>query len=230
MVAQTKQPKKQPLTWFEEELQTTYLRLKGAVQAERLWTRILTADDRARLGGDLETAYHEHGGAAGMWRKLRGVSLPQAVLGAGVALHVVDPAAAQAVLRALGEDPEGDLDRAIASGGLILAEDPRRMWWKREMVEIDWFKWNQPWVILDIVARESKAGRALDRTRIDSATTDVGYLKKAISRLTRLLGFPVDLASQIRTVGNSTYQLDLAPESIRIFERGPGDELVEWRP
>lgn len=64
--------------WAEEEWKTAILRMKGTAAALRLWQRVLTDEDRRRLGGDLEEAYVQHCGAVGMWRHLRGVSVPRA--------------------------------------------------------------------------------------------------------------------------------------------------------
>ncbi len=56
-----------------EEFQTAYCRIHVAISAERLWDRHLSLEDRARLGGDLETAYRARG-TAGMWSFARGIS------------------------------------------------------------------------------------------------------------------------------------------------------------
>ena len=61
------------------ELDVAYQRVKPFVSAERFWRRMLSEADRRKLGGDLEKAYGRHG-TAGMWMKLRGVSIQRGVL------------------------------------------------------------------------------------------------------------------------------------------------------
>jgi len=85
-----------------EELQEHYLRVKAAGSAVRLWERVLTPQDRNRLGGDLPTAFQD-GGTVGMWMKLRGVSGNRALVEVAKKLNFLDEGTSEWLLRELGE-------------------------------------------------------------------------------------------------------------------------------
>jgi hypothetical protein len=220
--------------WVKEEWQTAYLRVKGTAAALRLWHRVLSEEDRRRLGGDREAAYARHRGAAGMWMHLRGVSLPRAVVAVAVATGFLDAGAGQALLRALGEepdDPAAAVEMAVAGGGLVLVEVSRQAYWGGEPIEIDWGRHTARWSLLWELARASKAGAAVDEyTLRGGSSTDPKFLTKQKSRMVKAGGFPPTLAELVVPAGRGTYRLDLPPARIRVFERGAGDSLREWTP
>ena len=89
-------------TIVAEHLTTQALRVKPAIAADQLWARVLTSDERDRLGGDLERAWRELG-TAGIWRKLHRVSAERAVIDVAVALNHLDEPTAKWLLREIGE-------------------------------------------------------------------------------------------------------------------------------
>ncbi|MFM8273059.1 MAG: hypothetical protein ACKODX_12095 [Gemmata sp.] len=220
--------------WAEDEWQTAYLRVKGTAAALRLWDRVLTAEDRRRLGGDLEAAYARHRGAVGMWRHLRGVSLPRAVVDVGVRIGFLDADSGRVLLRVIGEepdDPQEALEMAVAGGGLVLVEVSRQVHWEKGLVELDWGNHTAWWSFLWELARASKAGAAVDEyTLRGGSSKDPKYLTKQKSRMVKAGGLPPTLAALVVPAGRGTYRLDLQPARIRVFERGAGDSLREWTP
>jgi len=214
-----------------EEWQTAVLRVKGLLPAERLWNRVLTPEEQERLGSNFEAAYLE-GGAIGMWMRLRGVTYAQAVIGVGTALNLIHPGTGQALLRHFGEAPADSaeaLAHAIATDGLVIQEFPRKAWWQGREIEIDWAKQNKSWVLLNELARQSKAGLPVDcLTLEDGRVKEPGFVRKQVSRLVHLPGFPDTL--KIECVGKGTYKATIDPGLIRIFIRGAGETLQEWLP
>src|SRR5436189_3980731 len=85
-----------------KELQTAYLRIKPPMSAVRLWERVLTPADRARLGGNMEQAFADHG-TVGMWKKLRGVSGERAVIDVAHKLNLIDDETAEWLKREIGD-------------------------------------------------------------------------------------------------------------------------------
>lgn len=86
-----------------EELQTQYLRIKAAISADRLWQRVLTEEERQRLGGDLEACWRRLS-TAGMWMELRGVSRERAVIEVAGELGFLTESNARWLLREIGEE------------------------------------------------------------------------------------------------------------------------------
>lgn len=218
--------------WVVEVWQTTRLRVELPQTAKLLWERVLSASEKERLGSDLNAAYARYDGAAGMWKHLNGVSVPQAVVSVAVRCQLLDPNTGQALLREFNEvpsDPEDAVAHAVASGGLVLVELPRRVAWEGETIPVNWARRNRLWALLNELARQSKVGAVVDRVSLDDdGITDPDYVTKALSRLTKLQGFPQSLTAAIQSVGRGTYQLSLPRDRIRIFVRGVGEILQEW--
>jgi hypothetical protein len=220
--------------WVKEDWNTAYQRVRGTAPALRLWHRVLTAEERRRLGGDLDAAYARHRGAVGMWMHLRGVSVPRAAVAVAVAIGFLDAGTGQALLRALGEepdDPQEAFDTAVAAGALVLVASPRQAFWGGEEIAIDWERHDKPWALLDELARAAKAGAAVDAMALrERGGRDTDVLKKRKCALVNADGFPLTLADLVVPVGRGTYRLNLLPARIRVFERGAGDALREWTP
>ena len=87
-----------------EALQTAYLRVKPAMTARRLWDRVLTADDRRQLGGDIEDCYSRLG-TVGMWMEARQVSSQRAVVEVARELGFLDETTSRWLLREIGDEP-----------------------------------------------------------------------------------------------------------------------------
>jgi hypothetical protein len=73
-----KSPSKRP-TATEEALQLAAVRIQPINVALRLWERVLTDAERAKLGGDFEAAYAK-GRAVGMWMALHNTTKARAVV------------------------------------------------------------------------------------------------------------------------------------------------------
>lgn len=234
MIQPTAGPGDEIPLWARRDWDTAYLRVKGKIASVRLWDRVLTAEDRQRLGKDLDAAYLRHRGAVGMWVFLHGVSVPRAVVAVAVRIGFLDVGTGQALLRALGEvsdDPEGTVDSAVAAGGLVLVEMPRQAFWGGELVEVDWARHTGSWELLWTLARVSKSGGVVDaETLQERHVTDPGFMRKRKCRLVKTDGFPTDLACLVVSVGRGTYRLNLPSSRIRVFERGIEDAVREWTP
>jgi len=210
------------------ELQTNAIRIRAAVCALRLWERILTEQDRSRLGGELDPVWRQYG-TAGIWMKLRGVSQPRAIADVAHALNLIDPSTYQWLLRELGEihdDPDQAIQAAVATGALVLIERPRAAYWAGALIELDWDRRPALWDFLWELSRQAKAGQPLDHTLFRSSQ-DHEVVTKQKSRLVNQPGFPADLADHIQATGRYTQQLDLPPAQIRLFEVVCGETVRE---
>ena len=220
--------------WVKYDWQTAYLRVKGTAPALRLWHRVLTEEERRRLGGDLEAAYERDRGAVGMWMRLRGVSVPRAVVDVAVRIGFLDADTGRQLLRALGEEPDDPaeaVEAAITRGGLVLVEVPRQAYWDGEPVEIDWARHTSLWELLWELARASKGGGAVDAFVLrERGGGDPKFVTKRKCRLVSAAGFPLSLADVVVSAGRGTYRLNLLPPCIRVFERRVGDAVREWTP
>ncbi len=220
--------------WVQRDWETACGRAKGKVAAVRLWDRVLTMDDRRRLGDDLDAAYAKYSGAVGMWRQLHGVSAPRAVVAVAVAIGFLDAGTGRALLRALGEEPDDPADAveaAVASRGLVLVESPPQAFWDGEPVEVDWAGHASLWNLLWTLARASKGRGTVDAfTLRERDTGDLKFVTKRKYKLIKAPGFPLSLADLVMPAGRGTYRVALPPERIRVFERGAGDAVREWTP
>ena len=95
------------------ELNRARLVIQPFMVAARLWRRLLTAEDRRRLGGSLESAYQRLG-TARMWQEARGVSLERAVVDVARGVGRMSEATARWLSRELAlDDPPPPADRPI---------------------------------------------------------------------------------------------------------------------
>jgi hypothetical protein len=211
--------------------QTAVFRVRGFATAADMWLMMLSSGDRDRLGGDLEAAYRTFRGTAGMWMMLRGVSRARAVVDVGVGLNLIDSPTGRWLLRESGEatgNVEFDRESGIAAAALVLSERPRQAFWRGDAIDIDWDKRSAPWDFFWKLGEAAKAGGAVDR--LDFGETDDAYsVSKQASRLTRLAGFPPDLAVKIVGAGRGTTRLDLPAAEVRIFLSEAG-MTREWLP
>ncbi len=220
--------------WVQRDWETAYQRVKGTAAALRLWQRVFTADDRRRLGNDLEAAYVQYRGAVGMWRQLHGVSGPRAVVAVAVRIGFLDADTGQTLLQALGEepnDPDDAVELAVTAGGLVVVETPPQAFWEGNSVAVDWARHTRWWDLLWALARASKGRGAVDAFALrERDGGDRDYVKKQKHRLVHAPGFPLSLADLVVSAGRGTYRVDLPPARIRVFERGAGDAVREWTP
>jgi hypothetical protein len=203
----------------DTELTRCALGIATVAAAERLWQRVLTEEERQRLGGDFRTAYAKHR-TAGMWMKLRGVSRDRAIVDVAHAVDLITDATHEWLLRELGQlpsDSEQAIEDAVQAGDLVLVERPRAAYWKGKPIEADWEKRNRLWDVLWEFCRCGKAGQSLGWDQFQ--TTDDQFVTHQKSRLKSLRRFPSDLAKRIIPAGRGEQRLDLPPSAIRLFEQ-----------
>jgi hypothetical protein len=221
----------QPLKRRPQQLsriQECELRIRSVVNTQKLWER-LTADDRECLGGTLEAAFAKYPNPAQMWARLRGVSVPRAVLDVNRKLGLISEQTHRSLLREIGEladDPEEAIKQAVSRDHLVLVERPRTVYWHRNTIPIDWDKREKLWIFIWELCRQAKAGQPIDRFSFGK-TAGPDYVIKQKSRLAGLPAFPRSLANLIKRSGLGTKKLDVARERIHLFEVGAGETLRE---
>jgi hypothetical protein len=209
-------------------LETTALRIQPPVSAARLWNQVLSEAERQCLGRDLPSLWCERG-TAGIWQKLRGVSLERAVVDVAAALGFLDPSTTRWLLRELGEvsdDPEEAIEAAQNSSALVLVERPRAVYWKGRPITVDWQRYTASWQFFWELCRQAKAGRPLDPLDL-AESAHVDSIAKQKWRLLRKSGFPRALGDLIKPCGPRTQKLELPPQQIRLFELASVDRLRE---
>lgn len=202
-----------------EELQSAWSRVINPLRIERFWDRVLSPDDRERLGGDLRAAYRKYDGPVGIWMHLRGVSDFRALIEVARALNFLSELEAQWLLREFGElaaNPEQTIAAAIETGALVLTERPRAIYWEGQEIAVNWNELSAPWHFLCELCRKAKSGLPIDST--DFENKDAKYIGRMKSRLGAVAGFPLSLADLIESAGRATYRLNVPRERIRIFE------------
>ena len=203
----------------QEEFQAAYLRVSPRWSALRLWERVLSEQDKARLGGDFQRALSEFD-AIGMWMKLRGVSHQRAVIDIAKKIGFITDETREFLLRGIGDisdDPEQAIAKAVSDGALVLVERPRTAYWNRDRIEVDWNANPKLWEYLFELCRHAKAGRPLLPV-IFGENADLYHLIKLKSRLSKFAGFPPLLCDRNVSAGEGMQRFDIPPEEIRIFE------------
>jgi hypothetical protein len=212
-----------------EEMETNYQRTRPLASATRLWERVLTERERQRLGGDLQKAWRQHS-TVGMWMQLRGVSLQRAVVDVSYELNFINDRTRRWLLRELGEvpdDPPEALKAAIASGDLVLVENPRAAYWRSQPITVDWEKRSVLWNFFWELCQHAKAGKGIDRLTFGTrAHRDIVANQK--NRLLAERGFPSDLGKLIKPIGRGTQKLDLPAARIHLFELSIAEPVREW--
>lgn len=228
MTPERRVPRKLP-SRFEEEMKANALRIAPLVSAAALWDRVLSAEDRRRLGDDFEAAYRMHR-TAGMWAYLRGVSRPRAVVDVAYALGFATLHTRTWLLRELGEvhDSEEDaLCAAVAGGGLVLRERPREAYWAGQEIPLNWEQRSALWNYFWCLCQCAKTGRELDYTQLGEEVRPDAAVKQK-SRLLRTPGFPAELGARIQRAGRGAQRLDVPAPQIRLFQVESQDVFREW--
>ena len=194
--------------------------------APLVW-ELFSVSEKRRLNGSLERAYKSFDNLTDMWANVRGGTNPRAAIDILAALEVIGPKRRRALLQQLGEegeDAEATMELAIQSGCLVLADAPRRAYWKTKQIKIDWDAKTKLWEYFLAVCEASRGS-----VQVDAFTTAGGTRRHTLrkSRLLKTKGFPRSLATQFGTRGSAN-KLSLLPAEIRIFQRMVQEELVEW--
>lgn len=220
-------PTRQPSARAVEEFQTVEIRTQLLISAENLWERHFTAEERQRLGGNLNRAYCDCGGTAQMWQKLNGGTVVRALLDVAIRINVVSKGDYQWLLRECAEDvnPLDAMSAAINSGSLVLREVPREAYWNSSKIEIPWMKQNKLWNFLFLLAKHAKRGRSVDASTYGAER--VNAVTQWKSRLINTNGFPITLADLIHSAERGSQFLKVDAANIRIFVESRHDRLKE---
>jgi hypothetical protein len=160
---------------------------------------------------------------------LRGVSTARAVVEVAHRLDFLTEQNERWLLRELGEifdDPEEAVAAAVATESLVLTERPRRAWWNRRPIAVDWDVHSSLWNSFWELCQKAKAGQPIDRSIFGNHSHE-DFVVKQKSRLRRTPGFPDDLADLINPCGRGTQKLDLPRSRIRIFQLITVERLEE---
>lgn len=210
-------------------LRETCSRVNPFAAAREVWVKLLSPEDRKRLGNDVEKAHQVHRGTVGMWMHLRGVTFRRSVIELGKKLQCLSPEAGEWLLREIGEstdDSEAMVEQAVRTGALVLTERPREAYWNSGRIEIDWENKPTLWNFLWELSVHAKGGRSIDRLTFGERK-NFSYASKTKSRLVNQEGFPCELDVLINPAGRGSLKLTLPPNRIRIFQISPNGSLRE---
>jgi hypothetical protein len=157
--------------------------------------------------------------------RLRGVPYRRVVIEVAVALNLLDQHKARWLLRELGDDsddPNTNIESAIAAGMLVLAEQPRRAYWRGHEIEFNWTKRSALWAYFWQLCQHANAGRSIDRL-VFGDQVGAKYVAQQKSRLSSVVGFPQGLADTIVSAGSGSQTLNIPAETIRIFDSSGGN-------
>jgi hypothetical protein len=204
---------------IRETLQDLLLKVQPAISAYKLWTEILTQEERERLGGNLDAIY-AGGKTVGIWLRLHRVSKRRAIIEVARKLEYLSERAADRLICEIGEQfdsIEDAIEEAKRSVALVINERDREVYFDGACIELDWHHNQAGWNYFINLCRLAKNNSTLDRTHLGDHA-DKNYLSKQKSRLTKNDMFPIELADRIVDAGRGTQRLNLPPDEIRIFE------------
>ncbi len=198
---------------------------------EALWDREFSPTERRALGFDTPWDAYQAFGVPAAWEKLRHQTGARAAVEIMFALGGLDQSQYRWLLSELGEDESWTIqvERAAASGALVLVEGEMEAFWNRCSISCDWSKYPRLWAFLIAVAQAAKRGECCDQLSLGRSDSE-NVLKHRKYHLSKLPNFPASLAGLIRAAGQGSYRLYLEPERIRIFEQVGLDEYRELIP
>jgi hypothetical protein len=168
----------------------------------------------------------------GVWRRLRRCSVPRAVIDIVSSLEGIGTGSRQWLLSEIGEieSSRGDkFDAAVASGALVVTDQPRTVHWKTHEVQVDWDKHQKCWAYMDMLVRATKRQEEVSYVDIGKKAKPAALKHRKIL-LKRLTGFPESLRQLIEPSAPYCQKLAIPVEMIRIFEGIGGGEYQEWIP
>jgi hypothetical protein len=120
---------------------------------------------------------------------------------------------------------ESNIDEAIDTGGLVVVEATRQVYWKGELLKVDWKqKHKLPWKLLLSLVKSHWGVTEFDfygeQDVSDSAYARLKHRLKGV--------LPADLFSQIHSVtcnDNNAYQIALPVQLIHVFLNEPASRL-----
>lgn len=117
---------------------------------------------------------------------------------------------------------ETDVDEAIATGGLVMVEAARQVYWKHAALDLDWQqKHKLPWKLLLALAKKRGRGFVSEFDVYGEKEVSFQAYSQLKRRLTKVL--PKDLSAKIVAVqeGDKAYQLCLPSKLIHVFPHTP---------
>jgi len=94
------------------------VKIRGPAVATAVWDGLFTDAERQMLGGDVYQAWKHHGGTAGMWSTVRGVSINRAIIDIAYELDWLDTPTRKSLIKALNEDgPPAIVPRWLKASG-----------------------------------------------------------------------------------------------------------------
>jgi len=117
-----------------------------------------------------------------------------------------------------GLDPTASaVDEAIASGGLVMIEKTRKVYWECEEIGQSWGIHRKPWELLLILAQRTRLGASVDQSDLYPEPVSDSTMQNRPRRLKELL--PPTLARLI-VPGHErvTYRLELSPDKVHLFD------------
>ena len=116
-------------------------------------------------------------------------------------------------------DPEDLIREAVEKYLLVVAENPRMVFWKGKKLDIDWLAHGGPSEFLLHLAAQTKKMRGLDRYCLGKELTD-RELSVRKHALCRLLKKHKDLVGKIKKARGGPCTLNLKPGEIEILDLG----------
>jgi len=118
-------------------------------------------------------------------------------------------------------DPESAIMEKCRTKSLVLVSGPgrREVYWKNELLDVDWEANDGPWALFSALVERVKSRQGVDGTYVR------GSLKDFRSRLKKLL--PAELSQWIRPAGHGTYRFELDAGQVSELRISEVDRLEE---
>ena len=213
-----------------KKLEESAIRIRTPNAAYDLWQKVFTEPERARLGGDLASAYRT-GGAIRMWVTVYGCTDVRAVIEVANKLGwLPNETEYRWLLKEAGEllNAEEAFEDAIWRNELVLNSLTREIYWMGEPTEIEGSH-EAKWAFMWELAKHAKLGRPVDAMTFGE-NKKPNYVSKTKSELTSTGQIPLELADRIQLHGRGTQKLEVTPSEIRLFEHNVAGEIREWMP
>lgn len=203
--------------------------------------------ERKVLGGTFETAINEHRTAVGMWKYVYGGSFQKAVIEVGKEIGVLEENRREWLLREAGEpsdnpgdtqaeaifrddratqrEPrqispklEGAQSKAIDQGGLVIERSSRSVYWRRELIDVDWWRKHcKSWGFLVLACEHAQRNETIDRLSFgDKSRKNIVTQEKWC--LKNIPGFPKKIIDYFQYAGSGTQKFAIPKGKLRIFD------------
>lgn len=216
-----KTPHRTPFEKAYDYFHETRRKVNTLATAERLWERILTAPQRRSLGNSLMEALQNHRSTVGMWRHIHQVSDQRAVIDIGEKVGFLSSSDVDWLLREGGDLPRSPfeaMEEAIRRGYLVIIRESRVVYWKGEMIDADWWKYNESWEFFTIACEQALQNKPIDRLSFGARAAENIVTKKK-NRLTQQIPhFPSDLYDAYVSAGRGTQRFNVPADQIHFFD------------